>query len=184
MMLANDQIIIVRLDEAQLRFVRQNAELASIGGRSNIRSRSERQDTLGGDQLIGQLGLYATNIWLSGSEIGYLASRWFQNRVPKKGDAGGDIPGANIDTKCSMMRRSKDPMEYHLPVRPGERHPGQIYILALVDALTEKSATVFLVGWITDAGLPADVASGGPLAGAHVVKAEDLHPLPPIEWWR
>ena len=179
-----DQVITVRLDAAQLRFIRENAKKAEIGGRSNIRGRQERMESLGEDQLIGQVGLFVGNYWLSGSDTAYLTSRWFQNMFPRRGDRGGDVPGANVDFKCSLMRAGKDPMEYRLLVRPRERHPGWVYVLALVESLDDDGAVVHLVGWMEDGELPQETATGGPFAGAHVVKAENLHPLPPLTWWR
>ena len=112
------------------------------------------------------------------------------------------------------MRHSESVDDYHLIVRPAERHEGHCYIHALipkkeenkdiinpspelqkgVDALLgkEKDAIpmtepllIYLTGWAMDNDLPKNTNASGPLSGAYTISVNNLKPLPPIRWhWR
>lgn len=146
---------------------------------------------IGVDQLVGQLGTLALAKWMLGTCQGhaeYAKGREIANRAPTSGDNGADIIGCNVDVKTSLMRyRGRAPEEYNLPVRPKERHPSQIYVLALVEADLDQDpsewteVTVHLMGWITDEELPPG-GNDERFGSASVVPAYDLHPLPPFRW--
>lgn len=177
-------IVSVTLSEADLRLAARQAGLAALGGTSQLRSRDDRAASLNDDQLIGQLGQLALHRYWFGDVSRYVLGRYFQNRHPWEGDLGEDIPAANVDVKCSRMRRSPDPLSYNLCVRPRERHAGWVYVLALLPQGNDRE--VLLVGWAADRELPDEPEASGPLAGTYRLSAEALHPLPPVryDYWR
>lgn len=178
-MITATNLIAVRLQPFHLRLAEAEAQACALGGTSQVRA-SDRQVMLYEDQVVGQLGTVALHrYWFGHLEL-YLLGRYFQNKNPWQGDQGEDIPGANIDVKTSLMRRSLDPLTYNLPVRARERHPDWVYVLALLPPDYQESRMAWLVGWISDAELPSTPKADGPLAGAFVVPATDLHPLPPF----
>lgn len=162
--------------------VQHHALKASLGGISRVRAGADRSAFLNQDQVVGQLGTIALHKYLYGTTERYIFSRHAQNRVPDQGDGGEDLPGANVDVKTSVMRYGQDPLKYNLCVRPRERHAGWVYVLALVPKDYECNRVVHLLGWQADEDLPSEPAAAGPLAGAFVVPASDLHPLPPIQY--
>lgn len=159
-----------------------HAGKAEVGGVSRVRSTADRTATLVEDQLVGQLGTIALHKYLYGTTERYILSRHVQNQFPDVGDGGEDLPGANVDVKTSVMRYGQNPYAYNLCVRPRERHPDWVYLLALVPNDYVVNRVVQLVGWTLDANLPDVVRADGPLAGAYVVSAADLLPLPPIQY--
>ena len=178
------------LGPRELRYCKEMAELAEIGGHSLIRE-EDREVTLQIDQLVGQIGQYALALYLLGEPSKYYAQRMIANIHPEIGDSGQDLIGANVDVKTSLMRASQDPMEYVLPVRPKELHEGHVYILALIEPNGESSLKVnepllvHLVGWATTDDIMSTPEEDGIFKGAHVIQARKLHPLPPIQWdWR
>ena len=180
-MVTQDRIVTIILSPAEMRFVTLHAARACIGGQSEIRE-DNRQSTLSGDQMVGQIGTLAGHKWYCGHPLDYLLSRAYANRAPTVGDGGADISMSNIDFKASLMRRSQNPLDYRLPLRPKERHDDWVYILALVAKYTEEEATVHLVGWADTKMFPQQVESSGPFSGAYVLAAKDLNPLPPLRW--
>jgi hypothetical protein len=175
----------IRLDitAVLIDLARENAQKAEIGGVSHIRTREERQTTLSTDQFVGQIGQLAGSLWHCGSPDPYIEAREKANLNPTEGDGGHDILGLNLDFKGSLMRRSRDPLDYRLIVRPRERHPGWIYVPVFIDRLPGKGdpATVYLTGWATDEQLPpAD--KEGLFVGAHCIPIRELTPLPPFRW--
>lgn len=167
-----------------MRIVERNSELASLGGVSQIRDRQDRQENLGIDQLVGQIGQYAGSRWLTGSSEQYRVSRWVANRNPELGDGGSDILASNIDFKASLVRNtSKSLLTYNLPVRQRERHTDWLYVLVLVtDVVPQKSAQAHLIGWATTDMLPEKPDDGGVFRGAYTIQAMNLNPLPPFRW--
>lgn len=161
------------------------------GGKSHIRDVEDRKQNLGIDQIVGQLGEYTLSLYLFGTAERYYIQRLSAGINPTLGDLGQDILGLNVDCKSSLMRGSENPLEYHLIVRPKERHDNWCYFKALVkpngerSILTTQPILVYLVGWARDSQLPAQTDSSGPLAGAYTIKAYDLNPLPNMFWaWR
>jgi hypothetical protein len=176
-------IITIKLTSDDVTIVRAMANMSAIGGRSNIRS-DDRQAMLHEDQLVGHIGMIAASKLLFGSREPYLTARWYANQYRYQGDGGSDVPGANIDVKTSRMRGGNDPLGYRLAVTAQERKCGTIYVLALVDSLEDKSAHVRLLGWATSDMLPDMPDTEGMFAGAYVLRAHQLNPLMPINWWK
>ena len=115
----------------------------------------------------------------------YQLTRTVRDLTPEAGDGGGDLLATNVDVKCSVMRAGPDPLRYRLLVRPKERLPDAVYLLALVAPDVWTTGTVTLVGWCRDNDLPVAPAAEGPFAGAFVRPATTLNPLPPVtfNWW-
>jgi hypothetical protein len=155
---------------------------AQVGGQSQVRSGQDRQQQLATDQLVGQLGELALSKYLGGTRLFYELTRTIRDLDPHAGDGGGDLLATNVDVKCSLMRAANNPLAYRLLVRPRERHPNTVYVLALVEPDVWQTGKVCLVGWCKDTHLPKQPLAEGPFAGAHVVLATELRPLPPIEF--
>ena len=173
-------MVTVQLRAYDIRLAEAQAEACAMGGESQIRATKERAEKLLEDQIIGQVGTIALHRYWFGHVEQYMVGRYFQNKMPWEGDGGEDIPGANIDVKSSLMRRSQDPTTYNLPIRPRERHPNWVYALALLPLDYRESRRVHLMGWIGDDELPAQPKTDGPLAGAFVIPVTQLHRLPPV----
>jgi len=157
-------------------------ELRANGyGESNFRA--DRDSTIDEDNLVGQVATLAGCKWLYGTALGHYvwrSSRWAADRAPTVGDGGADVPGSNIDFKGSLLRNADRPLDaYHLPVRPRERHAGNVYVCVLVERAMLRS---HLVGWATDEQLPADAETDGVFKGAHVLGVSELNPCPPFGW--
>lgn len=157
------------------------AKKACIGGSSAVRQ-EDRSARLLEDQIIGQMGQMALSLYWFGTPQPYLDARAYANAHPTEGDGGSDILDMNLDVKTSLMRASDDPFSYRMLVRPRERHEGNVYILALIPKLLKVDTQVNLVGWVADHELPKNPATMGQFAGAYLVTADQLHPLPPIRW--
>jgi hypothetical protein len=164
----------------ELALIRALAKKAEIGGKSHIRS-NDRMSALSEDQLVGQIGTAALHKYWYGHLVEYRKQRMWQNLFPTSGDGGSDLFPANIDVKASKIRNDMPFDNYHLLIRPKERHEGWVYILALVDL---DSAKCHLVGWASDDMLPCEVDKSGTFTGAYSLKANKLHPLPPVIWWK
>ena len=175
-MIARTDIVEVRLHPSVVRLVRGLAHAAELGGYSCVRSGS-RLPELQVDQFVGQLGECALSIQQTGSVGAYLRNRRIRNADPHRGDDGRDLLGGNIDVKTSLMRSNKDPLQYHLLVRPRERHEENVYVLGLVPALPVREAWVWLVGWCPDAALPTETSRDGRFTGAYAVGARELRPV-------
>lgn len=175
-------MITVALSKFDLNLAEHHAVMAQVGGVSQVRAAGWRETALEQDQLIGQLGQLALSKYLYGTTERYMISRYYQNKTPERGDGGSDLPGANLDVKTSVMRYGQDPIRYNLCVRPRERHAGWVYILALVPKAYENDRCVYLMGWCSDDQLPTTPAADGPLAGAFVLPASALVPLPPVRY--
>uniref|UniRef100_I2Q575 Uncharacterized protein n=1 Tax=Desulfovibrio sp. U5L TaxID=596152 RepID=I2Q575_9BACT len=175
----------VTLQPWELSIVRAMAATWDFPGRSNIRGREDRAGMLSTDSMIGMLGQYAGTKFLFGAAAldKFLISRWHANRHKLQSDGGTDLDAGNVDFKTSLRRDSgKALLSYNLAVRPRELHEQTVYVLALVDTLTDDRATVHLIGWASAEMLPTSPTTDGPLAGAHVLPARELHPLPPFRW--
>jgi len=201
-MIRPDQVQDVWLSSAEIRYcIIQAQALVSFfsdkvknktGGVSHIRDmESERGETLSMDQLVGQIGEYTLSMYLFGEASRYYIQRMSANINPAIGDRGEDILGLNVDCKTSLMRHSEDPMQYHLLVRPKEKHLKWCYIHALVVPNDGKNISasspikIHLTGWASDDDLPAEPKQDGPLKGAYALKVPDLNPLPNMTWaWR
>lgn len=175
--------IYIEVSGGAFKLCRQMACKAEVGGRSHIRKdHTDRMEAIKEDQLVGQLGTYAATVQVCGSAKRYIESRQKANANPYAGDGGEDIPGANLDVKTSLARVDRAPEEFNLVVRPKERHPDWVYVLALVTELNAESAVVALVGWITEDKLPLHPNSSGVFEGAYVVRGANLLPMVPITW--
>ncbi len=169
----------------EMNLVRTMAATWDYPGRSNIRQGDDRAGTLSTDALVGQIGTYGGLKLLYGAAAikEYLTTRWHANRHKFQGDGGSDVDALNLDFKASLRRDvSKSLLSYSLAVRPRERYDGWVYALALVDLLPEDRAVVHVIGWASADMLPKEPATDGPLAGAFVLPARELHPLPPFRW--
>jgi hypothetical protein len=170
----------IPVSETMLRTAQRFASAACIGGNSSVREDADRLERLMEDQTVGQLGQMALAIWKDGHMGEYLIQRAAANAYPTQGDGGADFVGSNIDVKTSLMRASYDPLSYRLPVRPAEMHDGWVYVLALVEPFM---VGVVLVGFAVSSDLMArGMATEGTFAGAYVLPATELRPLPPLEW--
>jgi hypothetical protein len=178
-------VLHVQLTEAERQLALDYAGRAAIGGASQVRSREDRQASLHGDQAVGQLGELALSKYLGGTPLFYQLSRTMRDQRPHQGDTGDDLLATNVDVKCSLMRAGLDPLRYRLLVRPRERHEGAVYVLALVAPDVWSTGDVSFVGWCREQDLPAHPARDGPFAGAFVLPATALNPLPPLtfNWW-
>ena len=179
-MINKNDIIIHRLQPAELQLCQNYAKLAEIGGISQIRAGKSRSQELSTDQLIGQIGQYVGTCWLTGNQHQYQLSRWVANQYPYSGDGGTDILGANVDFKASRLSMSRPISEHHLLVRPAERKKNYLYILILVDL---KNLLVYLVGWASEADLPQQVEIDGQFLGAYKLIAKNLNQLMPLRWF-
>lgn len=167
----------VALSQSELSFIRRYAHQAEIGGRSAVRG-TDRQEALETDQLIGMMGNYAINKYLSGDSRSFRLSRHIANQYPFAGDGGSDVLGANIDIKTSLVRTGLELHRHWLAVRPVETHPQTVYVLGLVPPERNK---VILMGWAIETELQPIKA--GVFAGAIGLQAVDLHPMMPIRWF-
>lgn len=170
-------IIDFDIPQEDFNLLKINAEKAAIGGKSQIRKNQVRKEFLYEDQLVGQIANYAASVVLTKSSDGYKKAREIANNNPYQGDNGVDIVGLpNVDVKGSLMRRSADPLNYRLLVRPHERHKNWIYVLCLVPSDMNKC---FVVGWIKDEDLPQKTYDGEiqALHGAFVVEAKKLNKI-------
>jgi hypothetical protein len=185
-MIAENDIVRVRINRFYFSVAEFEAKEAEVGGVSRIFSdKAERLERQKIDSLVGQLGTLAGNKLFSGGIEGYIQSRYMQNKFPHIGDGGEDIIGTNIDFKVSLWRYDHmTALDYHLLVRPRERHERQIYVHGLIKPWEDESfpKEVIFTGWATDSDLPTEPVKSGPLEGAYAIKAEELKPLPPIEW--
>jgi hypothetical protein len=175
-------IINIQLTPKELRTAADYASRAELGGVSRVRGAADRQAELRTDQAVGQLGELALSRFLGGSPLFYELTRTIRDLDPTQGDGGGDLLATNVDVKCSLMRASTDLLRYRLLVRPKERHEQLVYVLALVGQDVWQTGTVNLVGWARDCDLPEQCARDGPFAGAYVIPASQLYPLPPIKF--
>lgn len=184
-MLTEADIRRVALQPWELSTVKAMASAWDYPGRSNIRGRDDRAATLSTDALVGQLGTYGglKLLYGAGAVKEYLTSRWHANKRKFDSDGGSDVDALNLDFKASLRRDSgKSLLSYNLAVRPRELYSGWVYVLALLDLPAEDRAVVNIVGWASAEMLPTSPAKDGPLAGAHVLPARELHPLPPFRW--
>lgn len=177
-MLSADRVIRLQFDVAELDLAQHFARNATLGGVSRVRG-ADRQTNLVTDQQVGQLGELGLSLYLAGTPLFYQLTRTVRDLAPEQGDDGADLLATNIDVKASLMRASSDPLKYRLLVRPRERHPDTVYVLALVPPTVDEC---WLVGWTTEADLPSAPARDGPFEGAFVVPATHLYPLPPLRF--
>lgn len=177
-MITLDKVITYKFNKHMVRFIKDNADKACIGGRSQIRE-EDRADSLYEDQLAGQIGNYTGSIHIFGSEEPYHAVRALANSQPNKGDNGQDFIGYNIDMKGSFMRAWKDPTKYRLPVRPKEKHDDWVYVLCMIEKNVVGNPIIIahLVGWATTLMLPDKPESSGPFDGAFTIPGVSLNPM-------
>lgn len=162
------------IPEDDMDMIVQYAKDAEVGGSSQIRTQQDRRANLKEDQIIGQICNFAGIMHFTGNKDLYIQIREKANANKFKGDDGEDIPGYKLDIKGSLMRASKNPLDYRLLVRPRERHQDWTYVLALVPSL-DRPIKVHLVGWAKDEELPKVPAENGVFKGAYVMDAFELH---------
>lgn len=160
--------------------VRQHAHNAWLNGHSHVRG-SDRAQMGEVDQLVGQLGEFALARYL-GDEESYFQRRRRIDKTPTVGDDGSDFKDLKIDVKTSLARRSPNPRDYRLLVRPRERHTENVYVLGIVENpeglfLDAVSHKVYLVGWAYDSDLPAEPHEGGVFDGAFALPARKLREM-------
>ena len=183
-MVTSDQIIKLVFSPSDIATAKRNAGKASLGGVSRVREGADRQYALAIDQLVGQLGQIAGHRWLYGHPFDYARGRWYINRHPHVGDGGSDVACGNIDFKASLLRYPDKPLlDYHLLVRPAERHQNLVYIPIIVDLQEDNTqGCAYVMGWATDSMLPESPEKEGVFQGAFALCCADIHPLPPFKW--
>lgn len=172
--MTEQQIIPVELTVSDIKLCTDYASRCSLGGHSQLRG-SDRMVKLAQDQLVGQLGQLALSYYWTGSSFVYKTSRWFADLDPTRGDGGSDFPGTRLDVKTTKLTHPEF-LDYHLLVRPKERHKDNVYIFALAcdpKQMESENWTILLVGWAHD----------DEFNGAYAVKAYKLNPLPKITWF-
>lgn len=187
MVVAKD-IVAIRLRSSEMDLIRWWARQKEFDGASQFRDRQRRNERMSEDQLTGQMCDAAASKLLFGSLHPYCISRWHASIHPYVGDGGSDLPGTNIDVKGRLMRHSKEVMDYDLLVRPAERHAGTVYVHCVREP-DGIEGLVYIVGWIgeddiTDRPVSESDNLHRSLVGAYLTTAKDLHPFPPIQWWR
>lgn len=172
--------MIVRLGERELEKCQRFAAQWTHPGRSNVRSQSERADTLQDDQLTALVANLAGAIWLYGRVLGHYAfdlGRFAASRAPLADDGGQDIPLRNIDFKGQYMRSTLPMEKYRLPVRPKERREGWVFVHVLIE---QDYRVAHLRGWAADEEFPPEPDADGPVQGAYTIPYERLHRIPPF----
>jgi hypothetical protein len=167
--------------------IHEMASGAEVGGSSNVRNREDRKASLPMDQLIGQLCVYAFNVYWFGDVRWWVVDRWYRNQFRFNGDGGYDVPMMRIDVKGSLMRYGPDPERYHLVVPENERHPNWIYVCALAKKPADEIRDpwrIFLTGWAEDSELKSKWEGPGleDLIGKYILGYKKLHRLPPFGW--
>ena len=184
-MIRPDDVIRITLSGPTYDAVLEAAESSTLGGRSRVRQGNDQAAHCRTDQLVGRAGEAALAIWLTGSDRAFRLTRRAADRAPYVGDGGSDLIELDLlDVKASLDRYpDRDLLDYHLVVRPEERHEGALYVLGIV-TLDEQGeeAEVFLLGWLREADLPEEPDGRGTFEGAYTVKGRDLNPLPPLRW--
>lgn len=165
--------------------IKKYADASMIGGKSHIiLDDEERKQRLWRDQLVGQSGEAAIHLYTSGSIQGYIDSRSARGYRSRSNDGGTDIPGAQVDIKCSNLPPGKHPGSFVLFVRDKEFNPNTLYYLGLMTCVRSPfQVYVMIAGWVhgseyIDKAKPYEF-NGDPVAG---VPISDLHPAPPIRW--
>jgi len=164
---------------SHLEAVSRHAGNAVLGGRSALRTPSERPGTCLQDQVTGMLGEAAACVYLLGSIEPWILRRRLLDRTPMEGDDGHDVPCIlPIDVKSSKMRYSPSPSDYMLPVRPSEMKPDWCYVSAMVEM---HRPVVHLSGWAISEMFPPPMDSGI-FQGAHVIANRDLISMSALQW--
>lgn len=175
------QLVEVTITHEERLLVQRHALAAAVGGTSRIFSGEERAANLTANQISGQLGELAYHIYLFGRSTGakrYDERRQLRNANKHLGDGGEDVEGTKTDVKLSLWRKQKRSLwDHNLPVRPDERHSGFNYVLGLHPSSCKK---VWLLGWASETQLPNKVVETGLFAGAFILPARLLRPLPVI----
>jgi len=177
-MIHAEWMIKIMFSSSEMKFIKKMAKAAEMNGVSRIRDDAERVAKLPEDSLVGQMCTAALHKYWYGNLTEYVRMRWYQNKAPHQGDGGCDLPGLNVDVKGSLMRRRRNPLDYHLLVRPAERHDGWVYVHSLIEDLSKEE--VMLTGWLPEEELPAKVVQEGIFKGAFQVGVPDLYRLPPL----
>ncbi len=179
-----NQIFVRPISIAEMQMLRRKAQSAMIGGKSNIREKSDRADHLEEDQLVGMIGHYAWSVVHFGTSQHFLNQRWISDKNKYQGDLG-DIIGANIDVKSSRLNHSRPILKHSLVVRAREYREDVIYVLVLVDIVNEPNrlSQAHLVGWIEGSRMPPQPNESGIFEGAYSTEASNLNPVMPIRWY-
>jgi len=119
-MIAHENLVVVTLDQTLLDIVLQQAKLSSIGGSSQAR-KSDRQNTLGEDQISGHACHMAASIYLFGNIDKFIEQRDKTNANPFSGDGGIDFLNTCIDVKGGNKRKSVPILDYNLIVPEPEK---------------------------------------------------------------
>lgn len=178
--------MIIDLSNDDIFLAHKYTKTASIGGISHIHSnKTERAKKLITDNFVGQLGTLAGCIALLGKEKGreeYIKARTLADKNPYSGDKGQDIIGYNIDIKCSLMRRSKNPTTYNFLIRKKEIHPNWIYVQTLAEKYEKSDNTkgikIHIMGWIKTKDIPKTPELSGPFEGAYKIPVSSLRKFP------
>ncbi len=166
-----------------LKIIFTNAQKASIGGMSNIRSAEDRWSHMSDDQVAGQIGNYVGSILITGSTDAYHKAREIANANPTRGDDGEDLPGYETDCKCSFMRYGFRVFKYNCIVAPREKHPNWKYAQFLIqaagvkDIIGKTKVGVYGCGWAMTDDLPREVSDHPGFAGKYGIPIDNLRPF-------
>jgi hypothetical protein len=184
-------VISIKVSPSEVRYCRSKVEeifetrQAAGGnayGTSRFRNAETRNETALEDGLIGQIGCFVLNSYWYGSAERYMLSRYLASQNPLKGDGGSDIPGANIDVKTT--RKRDKPLEDHLLlVHPKEFHSDWVYVLIILEQVSDLGTIAHVMGWVTSEQL--NKPERDVLRGNYYCLASDLNPMLPVRWlWR
>lgn len=187
-MLSKTDIITVEFKEYEHDAVRAMAEQCWLGSDDgSVATHGTQQldsSQYKADQVTGQYGelalhkLFYDNDDDSGLHY-YLKQREIRNANKYEGDSGSDLwaeedLGFKLDSKTSTMRRSKNPLDYNLIVRPRDLHDNTVYILMLKPT---QEDIIHAVGYLWTNELPKTIKTSGPFDGAYVKSARFLNSL-------
>ena len=161
-----EKVVRILLDDSQRRDILQHVQSAMVGGKSAIRSRDNRRENLGADQLVGLSCEAAFAIWSaplhSGGFAGWLERRAAINLEAFTGDGGADfqIRGTTpVDVKgsnCKVPLTAAAALSYNLTATRATILGHVAYVQALTQPLPDSYMVpreVLLIGWLWGAEL-------------------------------
>jgi hypothetical protein len=186
-MVTDEDIVNINLIHEDVDMIKRESIKACLGGKSTIFNPDERNRRLLFDQVTGQIGNLAINIFIHGRDFGikrYQESRDIINQNPWQGDDGRDIIDLNIDIKTSCLHNDNFNMLYaRLAVRPHELKPDWIYVLGIVYEKYKHDTSIMmhLVGWANSSDFPNSTENSGPFAGAYIITAKNLRTMKELD---
>ena len=188
MISSESQFYKVILDEKNVDLTWEEAQLAAIGGRSQIfDDHKDRMKRILSDQFLGQAGSLAIHLYSFQSDVA--VKLYEKSREPFKinkfaGDNGMDIIDTPLDIKTSKVKKvSRKPiLNYTLPIRPAEFKRDWVYVLGLIKTneirkKTPRQAIVNIVGWASS-DMFGSIRTYGIFQNTYALDAHQLNPLP------